>query len=156
MSAQDEDLCSLKHIVKAEWPNQIKEVLLEIQPYWDFYDKITMDDGPVLKGTRFIIPRGRLCSNISMQTTLIYHNAYTEQNKLYSQPGLYDQIHELVANCQTGMKFSKNDCKKGPSQQLGQDVPLVPCSKFATYIFHFENSSCLHVSISPSYIVISV
>ena len=34
-TTQDDDLCSLKHIVQAAWPSQIQEVLLEIQPYWN-------------------------------------------------------------------------------------------------------------------------
>ena len=60
-------------------------------------------------------------------------------------PGLNDQIHELVTNCQKHLKFSNINNKQPQSEQLGQDMPLVPWSKLVTDIFPFENCSCLIV-----------
>ena len=58
-TVKKDDLCSLKHIVQLGWPGQIQEVSLEIQPYWNFHEKISIQDGLLLKGTRIIIPAGQ-------------------------------------------------------------------------------------------------
>ena len=57
-------------------------------------------------------------------------------------PGLYDQICELVTNCQMYFKLSKINNQKLPSKQLAHEVTLVIWNKIATDILHFENSSC--------------
>ena len=58
-TAQNDDLCSLKHTVQAGWPSQIQEVPFEIQPYWNFHEEITIGHGLLLKGTRTTLPRGQ-------------------------------------------------------------------------------------------------
>ena len=35
---------------------QKKELPSEIQPYWTFRDELTIEDGPILKGTRIVVP----------------------------------------------------------------------------------------------------
>ena len=77
----------------------------------------------------------------SMQTTLVLSICLHRTKQTTYWPGLYDQMHELFTNCQTCLKFSNNNHKQPPSQQQEQEVPLVPWSKLATYIFHFENCS---------------
>ena len=64
-------------------------------------------------------------------------------NKTTYWSGLYDQIHKLLTNCQTCSKFSNNNCKQLQSKHLGHEMPLVPCSKLTTNIFHFKN--CLYL-----------
>ena len=38
------------------WPHTIKEVLMVLQPYWTFHEELTIEDGLILKGTRFVVP----------------------------------------------------------------------------------------------------
>ena len=47
---QDDDLCSLQHIVQTGWPSQFEEVPLEIQPYQNFHEESTAEDGLFIKG----------------------------------------------------------------------------------------------------------
>ena len=57
LAMKDEDkLAILKHIIQQGWPKTIREVPSEIQPYWTIQEELTIEDGLVLKGTRFIIP----------------------------------------------------------------------------------------------------
>ena len=60
-------------------------------------------------------------------------------------PGLYDQIHELVTDFQTCLKFVDKIYKQPPSQQLGQEIPLVAWSKVTGDIYHCKGCSYLIV-----------
>ena len=53
---QDETLVLLKEIVTQGWPEKIKDLPPELQPYWAFREAITVADGLLLKGNRIIIP----------------------------------------------------------------------------------------------------
>ena len=52
----DDKLAILKHIIQQGLLKTIKEVPSEMQPYWTFYEELTVEDRLVLKGTRIIIP----------------------------------------------------------------------------------------------------
>ena len=56
-TAQDEELVLLKHIVQTGWPQDICDLLKEIQPYWTFCKEMTIEDGLLLKGTHIIVPQ---------------------------------------------------------------------------------------------------
>ena len=58
-------------------------------------------------------------------------------------PGLNDQLEDLVLNCEWCLKYSTAKCKLETSLLIGQEVPLYPWTKLATYVFHFEEASYL-------------
>ena len=58
-------------------------------------------------------------------------------------PGIYDQLQQLVLNCQLCLKYSQSKKKPDTSTSLGQEIPLFPWTKLATDIFHFEGDSYL-------------
>ena len=51
----DDELAILKHTIMQGWPKTIKQVPPELQPYWTFREKLTIEDGLILKGTRIVI-----------------------------------------------------------------------------------------------------
>ena len=48
-TAKDDELLLLKHIVTTGWPEQIREVPKEAQPYWTFKEELTVENGLLLK-----------------------------------------------------------------------------------------------------------
>ena len=56
VTQEDDELVLLKHTITQGWPSTIKEVPNVIQPYWTFHEKLTAEDGLLLKGTRILIP----------------------------------------------------------------------------------------------------
>ena len=52
----DDELALLKHTIMQGWPSSIKQVPLDLQPYWTFREELTVEDGLILKGTRIVIP----------------------------------------------------------------------------------------------------
>ena len=58
-------------------------------------------------------------------------------------PGLNDQLEKKILNCELCLKYSKSKCKQKPTISLGKEIPLCPCTKLATDLFHFEGPSYL-------------
>ena len=81
---QDETLVLLKEIVTQGWPEKIKDLPPELQPYWTFREAITVADGLLLKGNRIFIPDKDKpkSSNKYMRATLASKNAYRGQKPL--------------------------------------------------------------------------
>ena len=53
---EDDELALLKHIITHGWPSTIREVPIEMQPYWTFREELTVEDGIVLKGAQIVVP----------------------------------------------------------------------------------------------------
>ena len=58
-------------------------------------------------------------------------------------PSLKNQLEQLALNCQVCLKYSRSKQKPDTHSALGQEVPIFPWTKLATYLFHFEGNSYL-------------
>ena len=72
---------------------------------------LKIEDGLLLKGTRIIVPTGQRQDPIKQ-----FHAGHLGLLKCLQRdkqtvywPGLHDEIHELVKNCQTWITFSNNN-----------------------------------------------
>ena len=91
---EDDELALLKHTITHTCPSTVKEVSSEIQSYWTFREKLTVEDQIVLKITYIIIPHK------SCQATLhLIHKGPLGLGKCklrardtVSWPGLNDQL----------------------------------------------------------------
>ena len=63
---ENDEIVLLKHTITNGWPNSIKEVPHEMQAYWTFHEKLTIEDGLVLKGTRIVIPKSKCKQVLTM------------------------------------------------------------------------------------------
>ena len=114
---------------------------LQIQPYWNFIEEITIEDSLLLKGTRIMVPpswRENLLKEI--------HAGHLGLSKCLHRVRLYIGLNCMMRswcffiNWHTCFKFSYSNLKQWPSKQLGHEILLVPWSKLATDISHFDNS----------------
>ena len=144
---QDDELVLLKDAVMKGWPKTIQDLPQEIQPYWNFREELTIEDGLVLKLTRIVIPKSM--HNEILQQLHAGHLGLTKCKERAREtvywPGLYDQLKELVTNCEICLKYSTSNKSPAKEQQMGQEIPLTPWTKLASDIFHFENASYLLV-----------
>ena len=106
-----------------------------------------MEDGLILKGTRIVIP-----SKKHEAVLRLIHEVHLGLNKckLYAKetiywPGLNDQLHKLILNCELCLKYSQTKCKQPPYMALGQEIPIHPWTKLTTDLFLFEGESYLLV-----------
>ena len=58
-------------------------------------------------------------------------------------PNLRKELEDLVLNCQLCLKHSTAKRKPKPIPSFGQEIPVVPWTKLASDIFHFQNDSYL-------------
>ena len=58
-------------------------------------------------------------------------------------PNLRKELEELVLNCQLCLKHSQAKCKPKPTPSFGQEIPVIPWTKLASDIFHFQNDNYL-------------
>ena len=127
------------------WPSTIKEIPQVLHPYWTFHEKLTIEDGLILKGTQIVI-LNKKCETILNQI----HDSHLglKKCKLCAMqsvywPGINDQLKQLVLNCQLCLKCSRSKKKQDTNLSLGQEIPLFPWTKLATDLFHFEGNSYL-------------
>ena len=56
---------------------------------------------------------------------------------------LIQELEDLVLNCQLCLKHSQAKRKSKPTPSFGQEIPVIPWTKLASDIFHFQNDSYL-------------
>ena len=127
------------------WPTNIREILQILHPYWTFCKELTIEDGLILKGTQIIIPAKK--HEAILKQIYDSHLGLTKC-KLHAKqavywPGLNDQLEQLVLNCELCLKHSRSKWKTDECSTLGQEVTILPWTKLATDLFHFEGQSYL-------------
>ena len=108
--------------------------------------EITIKAGLLLKGTHIIVPH-----TLHLEMIQLLHTGHLGLEKCLNrakqsiyQPGLYEELKDLVNNCTTCLKFSsqKSACLSN-IQYAGHETPVHPWSKLASDIFYFEGDSYL-------------
>ena len=146
---QDETLVLLKEIVTQGWPEKIKDLPPELQPYWTFREAITVADGLLLKGNRIIIPdkdRPQILKQIHEGHLGIQKCLQRAKATVY-WPRLYDELKDLVTNCAICLKYSASNRKDSTKigSPLGQEIPTEPWKKLATDLFTYDRANYLLV-----------
>ena len=124
---EDGQLALLKQTITHGWPNTIREVPSEIQPFWTFQEERTVEGGIVLKGPCIFIP-SKKCQAILH----LIHEGYLglAKCKLRSKdtvywPDLNEDLANLILNCELCLKYSHSKCKWKPSSSLDQEFQCI-------------------------------
>ena len=142
---EDDTMALLKHTITHGWPQMIQELPKELQEYWTFREEMTVEDGLILKATRIVIPP-------HMRESILHqlHEGHLGFTKCYNcakqtvyWPNLRKELEDLVLNCQLCLKHSTAKRNPKPTPSFGQEIPVVPWTKLASDIFHFQNDSYL-------------
>ena len=145
-ATQDDDtMALLKHTITFGWPHTVQELPKEFQAYWTFREEMTVEDGLILKATRIVIPPRMRESTLQQlhEGHLGFTKCYNRAKQTVYWPNLRKELEELVLNCQLCLKHSQAKCKPKPTPSFGQEIPVVPWTKLASDIFHFQNDSYL-------------
>ena len=135
----------LKHTVSIGWLRTVQELPKELQAYWTFREEMTVEDGLILKATRIVIPPSMRESTLYQlhEGHLGFSMCYNHAKQTVYWPNLRKELEELVLNCQLCLKHSQAKRKPKPTPNLSQEIPVVPWTKLASDIFHFQNDSYL-------------
>ena len=145
-ATQDDDtMALLKHTITYGWPQTVQELPKELQAYWTFREEMTIEDGLILKATRIVIPP--TMRELTLQQLHEGHLGFTKCYNYAKQtvywPNLRKELEDVVLNCQLCLKHSQAKCKPKPTPSFGQEIPVIPWTKLASDIFHFQNDSYL-------------
>ena len=134
----------LKYIVQTGRPHEIHDILKDIQPYWTFWEQITIGDGLLLKGTCIIVPQ-----TLHKEMIQLLHTGHLRLEKCLNRakqsmywPSLYDELKDLITNCITCLKFSAQK-PTSDKQHARYEIPIHPWSNSLLISFHFEGDSYL-------------
>ena len=127
----------LNTLFKLDGSHQIHEIPKEIQPYWTFWEQITIEDGLLLKGTHIIIPQTLHKEMIQLLPTIhLGLEKYLNRAKQSMYwPSLYDKLKDLITNCTTCLKFSAQKPTSN-KQHTGHEIPSPPMVK--THLWYFS------------------
>ncbi len=144
-TAKDETLILLKEIVKQGWPKKIQNLPPELKPFWTFRERITIEDGLLLKDRRIIVPeadRSDILQQLHRGHQGIQKCLQRARSSVY-WPKLTDELTELIKNCKTCLKFAAANRQDNIGPSLGQEVPTTPWTKLASDIFTWQNQNFL-------------
>ena len=145
-ATQDDDtMALLKHTITYGWPQTVQELPKELQAYWTFREEMTVENGLILKATRIAIPPSMRESTLQQlhEGHLGFTKCYHRAKQTVYWPNLRKELEDLVLNCQLCLKHSKAKRKPKPTPSFGQEIPVIPWTKLASDIFHFQNDSYL-------------
>ena len=98
-----------------------------------------IEDEIIFKGTRIVIPAKKHESVLKLihEGHLGLNKCKLDAKEAVYWPGPNNQLEKLILNCKLYLKYSQSICKQKPTMSLGQEVPLHPWTKLATYLFQF-------------------
>ena len=128
---RDPILGTVYQLTQQGWLHQRRHVPCLAWRYWDFRDKLSMDDGLLLKGPRLIIP-----GELQEEYLHRLHKGHLSVNKVHENAkehmywiGITADIEDYTKRCQGCIKQSQiakeslqpHDIPEGPWRKLGMD-----------------------------------
>ena len=121
------------------WPHQRRHVPRLVRRYWNFRDKLSTDDGMLLKGLRLIIP-----GELQEEYLSHLHEGHLSASKVQENAkqhmywtGIDVDIEDYTKQCQECIKRSQE--AKEPLQP--HDIPEGPWRKLGMDYFNFDGNS---------------
>ena len=92
---------TLSEIIHGGWPENIKDLPVDVRTYWSFRDELSMQNGIILKGNQVIIP-DQLRHNI-LEQRHASHQGIDKTKKLAREcvfwPGMPKSVENICASC---------------------------------------------------------
>ena len=136
---RDPILATVYQLTQQGWPHQRRHVPRLARRYWDFRDKLSTDDGMLLKGLRLIIP-----GELQEEYLSRLHEGHLSASKVQENAkqhmywtGINADIEDYTKQCQECIKRSQ--VPKEPLQP--HDIPEGPWRKLGIDYFAFDGNS---------------
>ena len=135
----DRILSLLMHEVYHGWPQVHIDCCLLLLDYWNFRDEISLDDGLLFKGHRFIMPEGLRGETLKQ----IHEGHYGVEKSLLTAreavfwPRITQNRTNEVQNCKTCQVYSKSHPKETLQQH---EIPTQPWIKIGTDLFELQST----------------
>ena len=139
---RDMELQVLSDTIQQGWPDRYKSAPVEIRKYWSVRDRLTILDGVLFMGQRFVVP-----SCMRPYVLGVIHESHQGIEKCKSRaaetvywPGILRDISEMVEKCSTCQKFQvRNRCEP----MIPHSIPEIPWTKLGSDILEFNGVNYL-------------
>ena len=135
--ATTEELAVLRATVMQGWPDTKQEVPDSVREYWSYRDELSVMDGVVYKGMRFVVPP-------SMRRHMMAHIHSSHQGIVKCKrragealfwPGMSSQIEEAVSDCPECIEYQNQQAQQPLHPTKTLDLPWV---EVAADLFEWE------------------
>ena len=142
---KDSELNALKDFVYSGWPSTQKELPTILKPYWPYRDKLALEAGILLKGSRVIIPE-------TMQPEILekLHMAHqgTEKTKLRARTSVFWRnlnkvIDEMTKAC---LICQQHLASQGKEPIIQTEIPPRAWHTIGSDLFFLNDEEYLLVS----------
>uniref|UniRef100_A0A803JXP8 Gypsy retrotransposon integrase-like protein 1 n=1 Tax=Xenopus tropicalis TaxID=8364 RepID=A0A803JXP8_XENTR len=140
----DTELLALKQAHSNGWPSRKGSADKVVQPYWPLRHEIHIEDGLVMIGDKFIIPKS--CRPHMIERLHVAHQGIqrskAQARMLMYWPNMGKDIELGVSTCNTCQEMLPSNVKE---PLLTHDIPSMPWTKLAADIFDLYGHSYLLV-----------
>ena len=151
---RDPILAMVYQLTQQGWPHQRRHVPCLVRRYWDFRDKLSTDDGMLLKGLRLIIP-----GELQEEYLRRLHEGYLSASKVQENAkqhmywtGIDGDIEDYTKRCQECIKRSQvtkeplqpHDIPEGPWRKLGIDYFTLDGNSYVLICDYFSKFPFLY------------
>lgn len=145
LTEADETLRKLVSVVTDGWPEDPKDLHKDIRTFWSCRDKLSVEDGILMKGDCVFIP-GPLRQDVLQMIHTGHLGIVKSQQRAKSSvywPGISKDVEDMTRSCMT--------CQAHQRQQMSEplithDVPEGPWQVVGTDLFFFNNKEYLIIT----------
>ena len=141
---QDNQLTRLSHYINKGFPCEKKNLLTDLQEYWNYRDTLFIENGLLTCGSRIIVPQ-------EMQAEMLQyiHDGHQGKERCLLRarntvfwPKITYDIQELIERCIICQEHGKSQ----PITGITQELPPFPWHTLATGIFYWKRMDFLIVA----------
>ena len=117
--SKDEVLQLLKEVILTGWPADKKSVPAVLNPYYSYWDELSMYDGLIFRGERLVIPH-----SLRYQTIKQLHSSHFGTNGCLRRtreclfwPSMSAEIKEYITQCEICSQYSAKQAKETLSHE---------------------------------------
>ena len=143
-TAQDNQLARLSHYINIGFPCDKKNLLTDLQEFWNYRDTLSIKNGLITCGNRIIVPK-----EMRAQMLQYIHEGHQGKERCLLQarntvfwPKITYDIQELIERCIICQEHGKSQSIIGTTQE----VPPFPWHILATDIFYWKRIDFLIVA----------
>jgi len=139
---KDDILSELRKVILQGWPDTKDHLPVQISPYFNIRDEMTVQDGLVIRGERVVVPtslRRELKQAIHSSHVGIEGCLRRARECLY-WPGMSADIKQFIAACEICRTYEVTQQKE---PLMPQDLPSRPWEKVATDLFKWNKGDYL-------------
>ncbi|XP_060080445.1 uncharacterized protein K02A2.6-like [Ylistrum balloti] len=143
-SATQTELSALYKVIIDGWPDTRSETPVEVRPYWDSRDQLSVLDGIIYKGLRLVIPPSLLGNMLELihKSHLGMSKCKQRAREVMYWPCMNSDIDSMVSNCTQCNEYQKQQ----PAEPLKPTpTPDLQFSFVGCDIFDFESKKYLLV-----------